>query len=131
PELRLEEVRCDPVPHLVVHSPRSLRWQRERMQGEVQFDYLGTLIRGSSAQWAIVQREQSRCLLRNRELEERAWSELQERGFRRLVDQRRGGYDVAIGARDLGLAVRALVAQGCQVYADGKQVRQPGHLRFQ
>jgi superfamily II DNA or RNA helicase len=130
-ELRLEEVQCDPVPHLIVHSPKSMRWHRERLQGEVQFDYLGTSISGSSAQWAIVQREQARCLLRNRQLEDQAWSELQELGFRRLLDQRRGGYDVEIAARDLGAAVRQLVARGWVVRADGKQVRQPGQLQFQ
>lgn len=129
-ELRLEEVTCDPVPHLVIRSPRGARWQQERLLGEVHFDYLGTQIRGANQQAAIVQRDLGRCLLRNRQREEEAWSKLQEYGFRRLLDRRQSGHDVEIVARDLGPAVRALISQNWQISADGNQVRQPGQLNF-
>ncbi len=129
-ELRLEEVRAEPSPHLTVRSPRSKRWHLERLHGEVEFDYLGTRIPGGSEQWAIVQRDQGRCLIRNTPEEERAWNQLQEHGFRRLLDQRRTGYDVEIAARDLGASVRELIKLGWQVHADGHRVRQPAELRF-
>jgi len=129
-ELKLEEVQCEPVPHLVIASPGGVRWRLERLQGEVQFDYLGTLISGSGSQWAIVQREEGRCIIRNRDFEAQAWRMLQEQGFRRLVDHRRSGHDVEIPARNLGAAVRNLIHHGWQVRADGKQVRQPGEMRF-
>ncbi|MEX0717701.1 MAG: SNF2-related protein [Planctomycetaceae bacterium] len=128
-ELRLEEVTAEPVPRLSIRTPRH-RWQPERLQGEVEFEYLGTGIRGTSADWAIVQREQRRCIIRDRAKEEAAWSQLQETGFRRLLDRRRGGHDVEISARDLGPAVRRLVAEGWQVQADGRHVRQSGDIRF-
>ncbi|MEX2288191.1 MAG: SNF2-related protein [Planctomycetaceae bacterium] len=129
-DLQLEEVRCEPVPQLTVRAPRGARWRLERLQGDLSFDYLGTSIRGSSARWAIVQRDQGRCLVRNRAVEERAWSQLAEHGFRRLIDQKRGGHDVEIAASDLGKAVRFLIAEGWQVQADGKHVRQPGEMQF-
>ena len=129
-ELRLEEIQCEPIPHLVIASPSGTRWRLERLQGEVQFDYLGTLVSGSSSQWAIVQREQGRCIIRNREYESQAWSTLLENGFRRLVDRRRAGHDVEISARDLGPAVRLLIKKGWLIRADGKQVRQPGEMQF-
>lgn len=129
-ELELKEVSCDPKPHLTIQSPRGKRWHLERLQGQVQFDYLETLIPANSSQWALVQREQGRCILRNRGKEDLAWSQLHELGFRRMLDQRRQGHDVEIAARGLGPAVRRLIELGWQVHADGKQVRQPGEFQF-
>ncbi len=129
-ELQLEEIHADAQPHLTVHAPGSARWQRERLRGEVHFDYLGTMVRGSSQQAAIVQRDQGRCIMRSREQEDRAWSQLQAAGFRRLLDRRKGGHDIEITARDLGSAVRSVINDGWQVRAEGKQVRQPGELHF-
>ena len=129
-ELQLEEIACDPRPLLTIQSPRGKRWHLERLQGQVHFDYLGTQIPASSSQWALVQREQGRCVLRNRDQEDLAWSQLHELGFRRMLDQRRRGHDVEIAARALGPAVRRLIELGWQVQADGKQVRQPGEFNF-
>ena len=129
-ELQLEEVTCDPKPHLTIQSPRGKRWHLERLQGEVHFDYLDCQIPANSSQWAVVQREQGRCLLRNRDKEDQAWAELHQLGFRRMLDQRRRGHDVEIAARGLGPAVRRLIELGWHVHADGKQVRQPGEFQF-
>jgi superfamily II DNA or RNA helicase len=129
-ELRLEEVTCDPVPHLTLRAPRGALLHGDRLQGDVAFDYFGTQVRASSSQWAIVQRALGRCIVRNKEREEQRWSQVVEQGFRRLVDPRRTGRDVEISARSLGPAVRVLAAEGWQVHADGKRVRQPTDLRF-
>ncbi len=128
--LQLEEVRAAPTPYLTMRSPRSAAWRHERLFGEVSFGYLENLVRGTSTQWAIVQRSLGRCIIRDREREEVLWAQLQDAGFRRLLDARRGGHDVEISARDLGPAVRLLIAHGWQVQADGKKVRQPGELQF-
>jgi superfamily II DNA or RNA helicase len=129
-ELRLEEVTCDPVPHVTLRAPRGALLQGDRLQGDVTFEYFGSMVRASSSQWAIVQRSLGRCILRNKEREEARWREVVEQGFRRLVDPHRTGRDVEISARSLGQAVRALVAAGWQVEADGKKVRQPTDLKF-
>ncbi|MBC8114514.1 MAG: DEAD/DEAH box helicase, partial [Candidatus Saccharimonas sp.] len=130
-ELRLEEIVVTPRPILVVHAPARSRWHQDRLKAEIQFDYDGTSVRGTSSQWAIVQRQANRCLVRDRAAEALAWSQLQDGGFRRLLDQRRGQHDAEIAARDLAPAVRRLIAEGWQVRADGKQVRQPVDLKFQ
>lgn len=130
-ELRLEEVVLEPKPILVVHPPAKSRWQHDRLKGEVLFDYDGSSVRGSSGQWALVQRSANRCLVRHKELEAEFWSQLQDAGFRRLVDQKRGQHDVEIVSRDLGPAVRTLMGLEWQVRADGKRVRQPLDIQFQ
>ena len=129
-ELQLEEVRSRPVAHLTIRSPQGVRWHVDRLQGEVSFEYMGTMVKGSSGRWAIVERERGRCIIRDRAFEDQAWGELQQHGFRRLIDQRRGRHDVEIAARDLGPAVRVLINMGWMIQADGKHVRQPGEMKF-
>jgi len=77
-----------------------------------------------------VQRAEGRCLLRNRDAEEKLWEQLQDCGVRRLRDRRRGESDCDLPVRELGGVVRKLVSLGWQVRADGKPVRQPGNLHF-
>ncbi|HET6424754.1 MAG TPA: DEAD/DEAH box helicase [Planctomycetaceae bacterium] len=130
-ELQLEEVSLEPQPILTVHPPAKARWQQDRLKGELLFDYDGASVRGTSGRWAIVQRSANRCLVRHRQKESAYWSQLQDLGFRKLLDQRRGQHDVEILSRDLGPAVRQLIASGWQVRADDKRVRQPLEIQFQ
>ncbi|MBI1312533.1 helicase SNF2 [bacterium] len=127
--LRLEEVTPESHPQLTVQAPRG-RWKHEKLRCEVNFDYGGTVVRGSSRRMAIVQREQGKCLVRDRHREIDYWKELEAKGFRRLLDRRRGAHDVEISVRDLGAAVRALIDTGWQVQADGQSVRQAGDIQF-
>ncbi|MCA9046996.1 MAG: helicase SNF2, partial [Planctomycetaceae bacterium] len=129
-ELKLEEVRPEPHPILTLRSPQTRGWRQERIQGNLDFDYEGTMVRATNVQWAIVQRSEGRCLLRDQEAEAGAWSRLQSLGFRKLVDHRQASHDVDIPITELGRAVRALIADGWEVRADGKQVRQPNTLKF-
>ena len=130
PELKLEEVHHTPRPLLMIHPPSRSKWQHDRLKAEVRFDYDGVNLRGSSGVWAVVQRSAGRCLVRDRGAEAQAWTQLQDCGFRRLLDQRRGAFDVELPAKELGAAVRRLVAEGWQVRADDKQVHQPLDMKF-
>jgi superfamily II DNA or RNA helicase len=130
-ELRLAEFTAKPVPHLTLHTPRGIRWQHERLPGEVSFEYEGTLIRSSSPQGAIVQRELGRCIPRDRAAEEAAWNDLTCLGGRRLLNVFHGRSDVEIPSKALGNVVRGLFRQGWQVHADGKKVHQPAPLNFE
>ncbi|MEZ6065765.1 MAG: SNF2-related protein [Planctomycetaceae bacterium] len=130
-ELKLEEVRVAPAPRLRIRSPRGKGWKYERLQGFVDFDYAGTSVPGSSQRWAIVQREQGRCLIRDRQAESACWSRLHELGFRRLLDNFKSERDVDIAVTELGRAARGLIADGWEVLADGREVRQAGAMRFQ
>jgi len=128
--LRLEEVRPEPTPRLVFRSPKRKGWRHERVQGNIEFDYLGTKVRASNVQWAIVQREEGRCILRDQQKEQASWSALADLGFRRLVDHRQTAHDVDISVTDLGRAVRNLIDSNWEVHADGQAVRQPAALKF-
>jgi superfamily II DNA or RNA helicase len=130
PDLRLEEVRCQPVPMVSLRSPKLKGWKHDRLKGGVQFEYDGAGVPGSSTQWAIVQRDKGRCILRDRDFEANAWTQLQNNGFRRLLDRLRGDSDVEIAVGDLGRAVRKLAEEGWQVRADGNPVRQPKPMAF-
>jgi len=129
-QLRLEEVKVEPTKRLVIESPSGRLRHLERLLGHVQFDYDGEVVSGSSDRWAIVQRERSRCLLRDRAAEDQAWSELQDNGLRRLLEGREGGPEVEVAARDLGPAVRRLMELGWDVTADGSPVRRPAEMAF-
>jgi superfamily II DNA or RNA helicase len=128
-KLKLEEVTSEPRPKLVVAAPRG-RWKYEKLRAELHFDYDGTDVRGSSRRAVIVQRELGRCLVRNRHAEQELWRKLDQFGFRRLLDRRRGAHDVEIATRDLGPAVRQLIEEKWQVQADGRDVRQAGPIQF-
>ena len=128
-QLKLEEVTSVPRPKLIVAAPRG-RWKYEKLRAELHFDYDGTDVRGSSRRAVIVQRELGRALVRNRHAEQDLWRKLDEFGFRRLLDRRRGAHDVEISTRELGPAVRQLIDEKWQVQADGRDVRQAGPIQF-
>ncbi len=128
-QLKLEEVTSVPKPKLIVAAPKG-RWKYEKLRAELHFDYDGTDVRGSSRRAVIVQRELGRALVRNRHAEQELWRKLDQFGFRRLLDRRRGAHDVEISTRDLGPAVRQLIEEKWQVQADGRDVRQAGSIQF-
>lgn len=129
-ELRLKEVRVAPKPVLTVRAPKQKSFRGERLRAVVEFDYDGVKVSGSSHRWAIVQRDQGRCLIRDREAEAAAWETLSELALRRVVDPAAVGYDVEVAANDLGPAVRRLIAENWEVRADGKEVRQASVIQF-
>jgi superfamily II DNA or RNA helicase len=129
-ELQLEEVRIQPKPLLRIASPPMKRWRNDTLTAEVLFDYLGTQVSGGSARWAVVQRSENRCIVRDTEFEHSCWEVLRQAGFRRRLGDVRSHVSVEIARRDLGAAVRVLVDEDWSVFADGSQVRQAGNLRF-
>lgn len=128
--LRLEEVRLKPTPVFTVKAPKQQGFRGERLRGNLEFDYDGVRVPGTSHRWAIVQREQGRCLIRDRESEAAAWETLSELSVRKVVNPSLSGHDVEIAAVDLGPAVRRLVQDGWEVRADGKEVRQGSTIQF-
>jgi len=129
--LKLQEISCAPIPHLVLYSPRGVRWQKERLHGEVHFEYRGEMIRSNSPQGALVQREQGYYIARDRAAEEDFWGQVDAAGFNRVPDPTKVRWDVEITPRSLGAAVRHLIPHGWMVRAEGKQILEPGTLQFQ
>ncbi|MCA9049965.1 MAG: SNF2 helicase associated domain-containing protein, partial [Planctomycetaceae bacterium] len=129
-ELQLEEVRETPSPSLKIFTPAMSRWRNDSLTAEVIFNYLGAPVSGRSARWAVVQREQNRCIIRDRQTETNCWEQLRELGFRKRLNASEATGDVEIPRRDLGRAVRELVHRGWEVFADGSRVRQAGSVKF-
>ncbi|MCA9084138.1 MAG: SNF2 helicase associated domain-containing protein [Planctomycetaceae bacterium] len=129
-ELQLNEVRATPTPSLKIFTPSMARWKNDSLTAEVLFNYLGTEVEGRNPRWAIVQREDSRCIIRDRAVENKYWERLRELGFRKRLNGSETSADVEIPRRDLGRAVRDLVADGWEVFADGSKVRQAGSMKF-
>jgi len=129
-ELQLEEVRVQPQPMLRISAPPMTRWRNDSLNAEVIFEYLGLPVSGSSARWAVVQRENNRCIIRDRSFEGHCWERLRQTGFRRRLGDLKQTVNVEIARRDLGRAVRELVEGGWNVFAGGSKVRQAGGLRF-
>lgn len=129
-ELQLEEVRATPSPSLKIFTPPMSKWRNDSLTAEVLFDYLGTEVAGRNARWAVVQREHNRCIIRDRVCETGAWERLRELGFRKRLNGSLTNADVEIARRDLGRAVRELVTDGWEVFADGSKVRQAGAMKF-
>ncbi|MFY8056646.1 MAG: DEAD/DEAH box helicase, partial [Planctomycetaceae bacterium] len=111
-------------------APPMTRWRNDSLNAEVIFEYLGLPVSGSSARWAVVQRENNRCIIRDRSFEGHCWERLRQTGFRRRLGDLKQTVNVEIARRDLGRAVRELVEGGWNVFADGSKVRQAGGLRF-
>lgn len=129
-ELQLEEVRATPSPSLKIFTPPVSRWRNDALTAEVLFDYMGTSVPGRSPRWAVVQREHSRCIIRDRSFESKSWERLRELGCRKKLNGSHTNADVEINRRDLGRAVRDLVDDGWEVFADGNRVRQAGAMKF-
>lgn len=129
-ELQLEEITAEPGPQLKIFTPPTSRWRSEALTAEVIFDYMGTPVAGRNARWAVVQREENRCIIRDRSFEADCWQQLRDLGFRKRLNGSRTNADVEIPRRDIATAVRSLVEEGWGVFADGSQVRQPGNMKF-
>lgn len=129
-ELQLEEVRAVPDPSLKIFTPAVSKWRSDSLTAEVIFNYLGTPVPGRNARWAVVQRDQNRCIIRDRNFEGQRWEQLRELGFRKRLNGSTTNADVEIPRRDLGRAVRQLVEDGWEVFADGSKVRQAGAMKF-
>ncbi|QDT38071.1 DEAD/DEAH box helicase [Stratiformator vulcanicus] len=129
-ELHLKEERVKPRRQLTVRSPGGPGPRTDRLLAAVEFVYDGAVISGTSDRWAIVQRENGRCLVRDDEVESTAWNEVLDAGFRRRLDHGEQDANVEILSRELGSAVRKLVEINWNVRAEGKPVAKPSELSF-
>lgn len=135
PALALREVAVAPRPILTIRpgTPRAYwRSAAPRPVGELSFDYQGALVRHGEGQ-AIVPRIAERLLIkRDLEAESAAAVKLAGLGFSRRTPAgawETGPMDFEVVAKKVPAAVRALLADGWRVEAEGKLYHRPG--RFQ
>jgi superfamily II DNA or RNA helicase len=131
PELGIEEKPVAPRPFLrIAAADRTYPRERDRLTGEVSFDYGGRQISADAAQARVFIPEDRLLVSRAKEAEETAWDQLRDAGFRWSKHWYRGWRWELVPSR-LPRAVRLLVAAGWHVEAHGKLFRKPGGTRLE
>jgi superfamily II DNA or RNA helicase len=128
PEMRHREVRGTPVPRLLLlaASGGGPWWQR----AELSFLY-GTLEAApGSPRRALYQAAERTLWLRDAEAEDRARARLAELGFQPAVVGAIRSPALQVERGRTGEVVRALLAEGWRVDAQGRRVRAPGAFRL-
>ncbi|NOT62536.1 MAG: hypothetical protein HOP19_20210 [Acidobacteria bacterium] len=132
-DYRYEEVNVRPRPLLTIRKPEKMAvgFQPDRLRGVLSFDYEGRVVRSDHAARGFYEAEAKRFILRDRPFETEAQNTLAQNGFKyKLPDfyVREAGWDIA--PNRLPKAVRALVALGWHVEAEGKVFRSAGEFKI-
>jgi superfamily II DNA or RNA helicase len=129
-ELRYSEERVAPRAALRLVAPTN-PWE-EALHCEVSFDYGGTSVPGDSPGYAVWREAERQIVRRDHEAELAAFERLRLLGVRRTGGARTGSpAGLALAPSRLPATVRALIAEGWQVEAEGSLYRPGGavHLR--
>jgi superfamily II DNA or RNA helicase len=124
-ELRFEEVRGTPRPHLKVRKAEH-GCTGDKVCGDLSFEYGEAVVPGSAGGRGTFVAERRQLVLRDAAAEAVAAARLRQLGFRR------NRYDPALEltASKLPRVVRTLVAENWFVEAEGKLYRRPGDFKF-
>ena len=129
PDLRLAEVRAAPAPHLVLKTPPD-SWS-DQLACTLSFSYEGVLVPEKDPNWCVVRTAERRLLIRDREKERAHALRLLDLGFRRAGAGPSGLGNLQLAPRHLAPAVRALLAEGWRVEAEGRLYRSAPALRME
>jgi hypothetical protein len=125
PELRFEEVSLTPRPRLLVKAQERNGWQRRnRLEGELSFDYDGTILAPGQGGRCFCQMEPRRLVTRDLAAETAAAERLRLLGWRPAPYHR--GPTLETAPRNLPRITRTLLDEGWHVEAEGKLYRQAG-----
>jgi superfamily II DNA or RNA helicase len=128
-ELRYDEIIAASQPRLVVKlSPHT--WEREKLRGELSFDYDERIVARDDPRRALFDGESRRLLLRDVAAEQAAQARLMELGWRTRRDSYGHGMVLELKEKHLPRCVRELIAAGWHVEAQGRKYRQPGEFEF-
>ncbi len=129
-ELSFEEISCRPTPCLLIKPGLRHSWSRERLMGELRFEYEGTIVPHNRAAQGIYQRERRRLIRRDLQTEVGAEKRLIQLGFRRPYwNAAEPGLELMPDR--LPKVIRALTSEGWRVEAEGKVYRTPSALRLE
>jgi superfamily II DNA or RNA helicase len=130
-ELAIEEVAVAPRPRLVIRAPRERFSSAKRLEAELSFDYSGMVLAEGDPGAGRFVAETRRRIVRDRGAERQAAERLLAFGFRapRPCDRGETMPPRELAPRRLPEVVRALIAEGWHVEAEGKLYRQPGAVR--
>ncbi|MEO6213369.1 MAG: DEAD/DEAH box helicase [Vicinamibacterales bacterium] len=131
PTLRYAVVDTEPRPRLhVARETRSPGSRAGDLEADVSFDYDGTIIPISAGATAY-DAERRRMIRRSVVGEQRQLERLHQLGFRRAWGQGSHSGGLLVSTEQFDRAVRALVAEGWRVEADGAVFRAAHAMRLQ
>jgi superfamily II DNA or RNA helicase len=127
--LRVEEVRSHPRPHLRL-QPAAGETSPDWLLGELSFHYDGCDVSSGVPGRAVYQRDARRLVVRDPDAERGAAGRLRELGFRPYYEGPRETPLTRVARSKLPAAVRALLAEGWSVDAQGKLYRTGSSFRL-
>ncbi|MFB3123894.1 MAG: SNF2-related protein [Candidatus Binatia bacterium] len=128
-EIKVEEVMPKPRPHLMLKTPDRHSWGRDRLVGEISFEYDAEVVPYKHPGRGIYQKERRRLIVRDAGAELAAEKRLKDLGFRRTSYSE--NQELELLPRNLSTAVRVLLHEGWHVEAQGKPYRMPGQLHIE
>jgi superfamily II DNA or RNA helicase len=129
-ELEIQETQPVMRPRLRLRAPGRKPWGADdRLQGELSFDYEGTIVPDGDFSRGIFDAQRRRVVLRDGNGETAARDRLRELGFRFETDSETGGQVPRLTSKNLPKAVKALLLENWHVEADGKLYRRAGNFQ--
>ncbi|MDQ3013655.1 MAG: DEAD/DEAH box helicase, partial [Acidobacteriota bacterium] len=139
-EMRYQEAVAIPRPRLTIREPQKSYWGSQKLKGELEFDYEGTIVASRDATRGIFNIEAHRLLLRNTEAESAAAEHLYALGWRfkkpdhifqvgQVGQSGQPGY-WELPPSKLPRVVRDLLGDGWHIEAEGKVYRRPGKFNL-
>ena len=132
PSLQFEQVQLTPVPHLLVRSPKKDAYypSHTRLEADLLFNYGEVTVGLLDARDGVYERTTRRFVLRDRDAEKSALELLKPIGFKAITSYLGGHQGFELAPRNFPKAVKALLARGWKIEAEGKLYRQPGAMNM-
>ena len=131
-ELRYEELRPAPRPCLKFHAEQRYEWQPEQLRAELWFDYDGRRVPATARNPGLYDPVSRRFMARDEQAEAAARQFLFQLGVEEVPPVPGVEFPrLKLAPKKLPAAVRACLAAGWHVEAEGKIFRRPGDMRVE
>jgi superfamily II DNA or RNA helicase len=127
--MQIEEAHPAPQPRLRLRTPSKKYLYRDWPRADLSFFYEGREVAAGAPGHGLYQRPERRFLLRDSAAEERSVARLRQLGFRPSQDAEPGEAGFLVANSRVPKAVRALLAEGWSVEAEGKLYRSAGQFK--
>lgn len=125
-DLKFESIRLPLTPHLVMRRPAYV--YAHQLEVQLSFEYGETSVPFTDSRDGIYERASRRFILRDREAEQHAIERLRPLGFKFVAGYGEQRRRLELAPGNLPRAVKALLADGWKVEAEGKLYRTPGAM---
>lgn len=130
-ELQLQEERVVPRPHLQIESADTHGYGRQYVHGVLSFDYDGTTIGQHDPAPCLFRPDRPQVIPRDLQAEQQALALLLGLGFRSKIDYYDRKPVLELHNRNFSAAVKAVIAAGWHIEADGTLYRSSSNIRIE